>query len=282
MCTESARKYFFNIKEIGYIRYRLRVVREIESRYTYLMFMYLEINRYRKTWVESLDKLRHILQCDEGRTGGSSVYEEFKHFNAKILKKVQQELQSKTICRYTYEPIREHRTVVAIKFTVEKLPEDFSSELDTLDAIDVASREINTVEDTAELKNDDKETYLSAAVNNSFPTRMKELQDIIESVPESLLPPLCGDPDKDTIESRRYKYLEGKYQQLQLAEESATIRYRFAYLKKIIENDIKEDKQGERKARKNKTTNGTTVYKNFKERNNNNYTQMILDRYSKK
>ena len=48
-CTQKAMKYIFNIESLGYYRYKLRCVTSITSRYTYIMFIYLENNRFRKT-----------------------------------------------------------------------------------------------------------------------------------------------------------------------------------------------------------------------------------------
>ena len=44
-CTQKAMRYFFNIENIGYLRYKLRCITSLTSRYTYIMFIYLESNR---------------------------------------------------------------------------------------------------------------------------------------------------------------------------------------------------------------------------------------------
>ena len=41
-CTQKAMKYFFNIENLGYLRYKLRCITSLSSRYTYIMFIYLE------------------------------------------------------------------------------------------------------------------------------------------------------------------------------------------------------------------------------------------------
>jgi len=113
-CTQKAMKYFFNIENLGYLRYKLRCVTSLTSRYTYIMFIYLEHNRYKKSWTIALDDLKHILNCDKEDT-----YKEYKHFNNLILKRIQKEMHDKTECRYSYEPIKSGRKVTAIHFTVE-------------------------------------------------------------------------------------------------------------------------------------------------------------------
>lgn len=118
-CTQKAMKYFFNIENLGYLRYKLRCITSLTSRYSYIMFIYLEANRFRKSWEVDLEELKRILACENEET-----YKEFKHFNNLLLKKVQKELLEKTECRYAYEPIKKGRSVVAIQFTLETLSDD--------------------------------------------------------------------------------------------------------------------------------------------------------------
>lgn len=115
MCTPTAMQYFFNIEQLGYLRYKLRCVTSISSRYTYIMFLYLEQNRFRKSWEVDLEELKLLLNCTAER------YNSFKFFNAEVLKRVQKELNEKTECHYTYEPIKKARKVVAIKFTLQTI-----------------------------------------------------------------------------------------------------------------------------------------------------------------
>jgi len=116
-CTPSAMKYVFNIDEIGYLRYKLRCVTSIKSLYSYILFTYLERNRFRKEWEVPLGELKELLNCD-----GEETYKAYKRFNDLILKKCHKELNEKTECRFTYTPIRKGRSVAAIRFEVETLP----------------------------------------------------------------------------------------------------------------------------------------------------------------
>jgi len=115
-CTKQAMTYVFNIEELGYLRYKLRCITSLSSRYTYVLFMYLERNRFRKTWEVDVDELRQILNCDKDQS-----YSAFKVFNDRILKRSQKELFEKTECRFTYEPIKRGRSVTAVRFTLETL-----------------------------------------------------------------------------------------------------------------------------------------------------------------
>ena len=130
--SQSAMKYFFNVESLGYLRYKLRCITSISSRYTYIMFIYLEANRYRQSWDVGLEELKVILHCDT-----EEYAKEFKYFNRDVLKKVQKEMLEKTECKYTYEPIKKGRSVVAIRFTLETLPkltfEDYDPDQYTID-----------------------------------------------------------------------------------------------------------------------------------------------------
>ena len=130
-CTESALEYIFNIENIGYLRYRLKNIIDLTSRYSYILYLYLENNRFRKSWTVSLKELRQILNCNAER------YESFKYFNAEVLKKSQKELENKTNLRFSCEPTdRKGRCYTAVKFTVGTLADGTSNndEEQTLDA----------------------------------------------------------------------------------------------------------------------------------------------------
>ena len=114
-CTSKAMKYIFNVEKLGYLRYKLRCITSLTSRYAYILFMYLEANRFRKTWDVQLDELRQVLNCTD------ELYNEYKYFNQRILQRSQKELHEKSECRFTYVPIRVGRRTTAIRFTLETL-----------------------------------------------------------------------------------------------------------------------------------------------------------------
>ena len=123
-CTDAAMKYIFNIERIGYVKYQLRSIASIQSRYTYILFLYLEMNRKFKTWEVGIDELKEILNCHT-----DDLYKEFKMFNQRILKRCQKELHEKTECRFTYEPVRKGRSVAKIRFTLGSLAPKIEAEI---------------------------------------------------------------------------------------------------------------------------------------------------------
>lgn len=125
-CTQKAMKYIFNIENLGYFQYKLRCITSITSRYTYIMFCYLESHRKMGlSWEVSVEELKKILNCDQEET-----YKQFKRFNDLILKRVQKELHDKTECYFEYKTIKKGRYVKAISFTLKPITENIDQEKD--------------------------------------------------------------------------------------------------------------------------------------------------------
>lgn len=219
-CTQKAMKYFFNVENLGYLRYKLRCITSLTSRYTYIMFIYLESNRYRKSWDVPLDELKQILDCDK-----EELYKEYKFFNQKILKRVQKEMYEKTECRYSYDPIKKGRSVVAVHFEVETLPK---ASLDEVDKNQI------TIEQWQEQMNRDRELWEDALKVYEFTQeQLEELRTVLVCIPEYKLPEDSVTGIND-IQYRWYHYLQIKITEI---ERRKNIKNTFAYLKKIMKKD---------------------------------------------
>ena len=116
-CTPAAMEYMFNIENYGYLRYRLSCVLSLTSLYSYLLFLYLEANRFRSSWDIELNDLKDVLRCNKDKT-----YSQYKYFNDKVLKSAQKEIIKNTETRFTYTPIKRGRVVVALHFDIESMP----------------------------------------------------------------------------------------------------------------------------------------------------------------
>lgn len=216
-CTQSAMKYVFNIENLGYLRYKLRCITSISSRHTYIMFMYLEANRWRKSWEVDLAELREILKCN------TEKYEnEFKYFNRDVLKKVQKEMLEKTECKYTYEPVKKGRSVVAIRFIVETLPKE---KIEDIDENQITIDDYLTAECETELWEDALKNF------NFTQEQLAEIRDILILIPESKLPNLAHGDTKISW----YHYLKTKANEINRREK--TIKNKFSYLIKILKKD---------------------------------------------
>lgn len=223
-CTPSAREYVFNIDNIGYLRYRLKNVVNLTSRYSYVLFLYLLDNRFRKKWSIHLADLKAILNCNAER------YKQFKFFNSEILKKCKNELIEKTDISFEYNPVKRGRNVVEIEFIIrtvadkvsETLPEQLTiDDLTKTQMLDYQSGEYETeVDYGGELA-----TLLGeSALDNEFsPEQVRVIQDLVmKAVPNDKL--------------RMCNYLLEKIHRMNVYNPAP--EKRFSYLCKMLENDL--------------------------------------------
>lgn len=228
-CTSKAMKYFFNIESLGYLKYKLRNIVNIKSRYTYIMFLYLESNRYRVTWEESLESLKKTLNCDTQET-----YKEYKYFNKMILKKIHTELQEKTTCKYTYKPIRRGGSVDRIRFTLETFNEiEYFSEMGETEPAE--DEDENVIDATVR----ESELWEETIKDFSFsPDQINEIRANLVVVPSYKFP--NADSCHDSIDIQRYHYMEIKVAELMVRNKKRAIKNKYLYLLKMIKSDITE------------------------------------------
>lgn len=243
-CTQSAMEYVFNIENLHYLQYRLKNVINLKSRYSYILYMYLENNRFRKTWKIMLDNLKNMLQC----TG--ETYKEYKEFNQKILKKCQQEINAQTTLTFSYSPKdKQGRKYVSIEFTIEEVRDLFeNNDQQSYSPVSV----IETKSDTGV---GGKIKQLSFADDEEYPEENQEKQEIdyggeladllgnvscedefspqqIRVIQDLVLKALGSGQDHITY----CDYLTNKVHMMNLYQP----KNRYSYLVKMIKNDIKE------------------------------------------
>ena len=223
-CTESAKRYIFDVENITYLRYKLKNIVNIKSRYTYIMFLYLWDNKYRGSWEIELSELKAMLNCEN-----EEYCSQFKVFNDRVLKRVQKEMHEVTDIRYDYETVKKGRYVVAIHFTVETLAD--AIEKPTNDASSIGAQ--LTIEQMLTAGSKAEELWKQPLLQFGFTQpQYKELFDILVLIPEGLLP-----AEKDSLDLKRYHYLEQKANELVRRDAEKPIRNKYAYLLKIVKND---------------------------------------------
>lgn len=217
-CTQKAMKYFFNVENLGYLRYKLRCITELQSRYSYILFVYVESNRYKKEWSVSVAELREILNCTD-----DSLYSQFKYFNNRILKRAYAELMLKTPCRFTYVPVRSGRNVTSVVFKIDEF---------------LSINEPDQSERSGQLDifgNTDSITLWSEACNKEFTTaEINQLSEILRLIPADKFSPYVVNED---IDLQRYHYLAEKYAAMNRVAEKKSIKNRFAYMLAILKAD---------------------------------------------
>lgn len=258
MCTPSAMQYFFNIEEIGYLRYKLRCISPLTSRYTYIMFLYLEKNRFRKSWQITLENLKQILNCDKEES-----YKKYKVFNDRILKRIYKEMHEKTECRYEYEPIKKGRSVVAVKFTLQTISDliDTLSEQPKIERSEQDLLTENCNNENAELvkigyfkaSKEAIQSYANGIFENQF--TYEECEDLMTAASIKLGP-------KTTLEEFDL-FLSKLVKQYKLVAKKDVIINPHAYFKKMIKlaKTVKEEQDWEKKREEYENYTGTPATK---------------------
>ena len=215
-CTPEAMEYIFNIESLGYLRYKIKSIMQLQSLYSYILFMYIEYNRFRKTWTIELENLKQILDCE-------NTYSEFKRFNNLVLKKSYEELTKKTELRYTYKPIRVGRKVRAIEFNVETI-NDIIDKLEDDPPAENNSKE----KDSYEYDNLDLELYADACNKEFNNEEMHVIYDIVSGIN-------VGNNYDGGIHVNRYHFIKQKYSELKLQQNRRNIKHPFSYFKISLE-----------------------------------------------
>lgn len=219
-CTESAKKYIFDVENITYLRYKLKNIINIKSRYTYVMFLYLWDNKYRGTWEIDLLELKVMLNCDN-----EPSYDKFKVFNDRILKRVQKEIHEVTDIRYDYETIKRGRSVVAVRFTYK------SKIFDEVDDNQMTIEEWQA--------GTDRELWQTPLEQFNFSKEQyDELFSVMITVPDYKLPQSSA--CYGSIELMRYHYIDQKAKELLRRDKEKTIRNKYLYFLKMLKQDADE------------------------------------------
>lgn len=117
VCTPSAMKYIFNIEVMGYLPYMLKNIIELTSRYSYVLYIYLESRRkspMSNSWKIGIEELKQMLRCT------SETYNSYYRFNDLILKKCHKEIMEKTDLQFSYQPTdKRGRKYTNLQFTIE-------------------------------------------------------------------------------------------------------------------------------------------------------------------
>lgn len=228
-CTPEAMKYIFNVEELGFLRYRLRNVLQISSRYSYVMFLYLLKRRPCKEIDIPLEELRDLLGC-----ANDPLYDEFKYFNQRILKRCHDEINEKTELKYTYKPIRSGRKVQSIHFEISSTIPGYDSEMEG--AAQQLTIEAADEETVIELTDSRLDLLLGAVENDDEFANEESMQVIADALIDAV-------PHKVTaagIEIDRYDLLSRCYHNLKVRERRRDLKplnNRLSYLVTLIKKE---------------------------------------------
>lgn len=129
VCTPEAKAYIFNVENIGYLKYKLKNIINLMSKYSYNLFLFLIDHPLRRkgTFIVPLDELKEGIGCSLNRNN------DYRYFNRDVLKKACDEVNEKTALKFVYSPIRTGRNVSAIKFELTQPFEIPEMKFDTTD-----------------------------------------------------------------------------------------------------------------------------------------------------
>lgn len=229
-CTPSAMEYIFNIDTIGYLPYMLKNIIELTSRYSYILYLYLESHRRFKSWKISIDELKAKLNCT------ADTYSIYWRFNDLILKKCQKEINEKTNLRFSYKPTdKKGRTYTAIQFTVETITDRLQLE---------PNKAISAEPEQSSLPSSENElsAYLAVCKNEFSAEQIKLLLDLMSFIEEQ----------------QRLSYFQHIFTRLeyQSGKSSKRIVDRFAYLTQMIKNDYTQFSKEQKPQNASKTYGG--------------------------
>ena len=217
-CSQSAMKYFFNIENLGYLRYKLLHILQLKSRYSYFLFLYLVDNRFRKEWIISLDELKSFLNCDQRES-----YSEYKNFRRFVLDKARKEILDKTDIIFDFKTIKRGRYVKEIQFKVQTW-----GELAAIKA-EIEEHPQQTIE--VNHQNSDIDIMLELSDNTISRENMQVIYDLILKLNVS----------KGEYGTGRVDYFKYRYDRMLIAETKTPIRDRGAYIRGMLTKQIKGD-----------------------------------------
>lgn len=225
-CTASAKEYIFNIDNIGYMRYRLQNVINLTSRYSYVLFLYLLDNRFRKTWSVDLEELKKLLGCS------SETYKQFKYLNDLILKKCQAEINEKTDITFEMETSRSGRRISDIIFTI-------TSETKKIEFPNNPEEDTENITEPFDCGEGEPENILGKSANKG--QYKKEEIVVLNDLLAGILPNVSN--------QERCEYLQSKINLMDLYDKKNGIapQKKFGYLKKILENELESKREKKEK-----------------------------------
>jgi len=220
-CTSLAKDLFFCIGKYHYFSYALENVTKLTRKASYLLYLYIRSNRYRKEWNISVTELRDkVLDCK-----GQESYQEYKIFKNRVLEPAVKEINAKTDCKVEYNPVKRGRRVAEICFMYHSQLDD--GQLSLEDVPTAPARESSDAEKEKDYGGELANLLGNAACDGEFsPEQVRILQDlVIRAVGSADHLELCN-------------YLLQQVHKMDYYNAKKPIKDKFAYLKKLIENDI--------------------------------------------
>ncbi len=105
-CSEEAKRLFFNLETVGYIKYQLKNTLALSTKYEIRMYLYLQKQKHLKKWNTKFNDLKKVLFLEEAEN--MSSYDSYKEFNRRVLSPSIKSINEKTDLKveYSYKAVR--------------------------------------------------------------------------------------------------------------------------------------------------------------------------------
>lgn len=113
--SPKLKPYLLQLKE--YTSYRLSNILSLNSTYSIRLYELMKKWEFLGQWEYPVEDLRGKLGVEEG------TYPKYSNFKARVLLRAIEEVNEKTEFHITFEEIKKGRSVVKIKFSIQKAPE---------------------------------------------------------------------------------------------------------------------------------------------------------------
>lgn len=118
--SSAAKNVIFIPEHTHYLSYRLRNIVNLKSKFSYLLYMYLEDHRYMgNTLRTTVPFLKKLFGVEDVKS-----YSEFREFNKKVIKVAMKELNEKTDCHVTMTTERPGNKIYYVVFHLEPKKEE--------------------------------------------------------------------------------------------------------------------------------------------------------------
>ena len=228
-CNDKLVPYIFNVENLKYIKYKLKNIIKLRSKYSYNLFMYLELqsfntkywNKERK-WIVDIEQFKKILGCEQLN------YKSFADLNRNIIKPSLEDVNDNTDRHFIYKYIRTNKNVSHIEFTLDSINEKYIEA-----EIDDGENEKYEIEYLLY-----KERYSQEQLN--------KILEIVEEIPQNILLDCIPDkereksktlPYKEYIELLKYFYVKKCYLKLLSQRDKRKIDNDFNYFLGILKRE---------------------------------------------
>lgn len=222
---------FFNVENIGYVRYILKNTLNLKSAYSYKLFTFIKSKSPACEFKIELSELRTKLGATTQR------YESFKYFNRDVLKTSIEEINANTDTYIEYERITKGRLTKAIKFRVRSqdiVDEQVDGQMDIYDYPEYCPDQ--QVELTREQR------YIHRVNDEAFNAEFNyETAEYLIEIGKSLAQSRVSEEnliDAEAAAAQKITYYREKYLQMRAGATSKSSRSRANYLAALIKADV--------------------------------------------